>query len=48
MADENDISKIISNYKSMSMGDFENNLLSRQDRISKTNKRNAHRTEKVN
>lgn len=48
MADENDISKIISNYKSMSMGDLANNLLSRQDRISKTNKRKAHRADKVN
>lgn len=48
MADENDISKIISNYKSMSMGDLANNLLSRQDRISKANKRTAHRADKVN
>ena len=48
MADENDISKIISNYKSMSMGDLANNLLSRQDRIRKANKRTAHRADKVN
>jgi len=48
MADENDISKIISNYKSMSMGDLANNLLSRQDRIGRANKRTAHRADKVN